>query len=251
MMKFFGSIYFIVFLCLAAGILTFLLLREIIAILSINALRKRKERGAEHICDLLCERFPNATVYRNVYLLKESAAEQGLKCACDVVYISRGGVLLLTVFPDIGVYDNPKIGAWRYRYINTQKETITLQKANPFDRMSFFSSVVEKLLVSENLLNPSVTRAVVFSADLVDYTTDYPECLTVATLFDYVNAFNRRRHFNRSEYHKACEVISACSEYLESHLPEDVKNSKDGISPSVPKAVRKPPEKNHPGSTAP
>lgn len=241
-MKFFGSVYFIVFLCLIAAVITFFLIREVLIILSINKLRRRKDRSAEHICDLLCERFPNATIYRNVYLLREEAAEQGLKCACDVVYISRGGVLLLTVFPDVGVYDNPKIGAWRYRYINTQKEVITLQKANPFDRMSFFASVVEKLLLSENLLNPAVSRAAIFSADLVDYTTEYPECLTVATLFDYIEAFNKRSHFTRSEYHKACEVIAACSEYLESRLPETVKTSETARE-TKPKAVKKPPEK--------
>lgn len=50
--------------------------------------------------------------------------------------------------------------------------------------------MIEKLLLSENVLNPSVSRVVVFSANLVDYTTNYPECLTIATLFDYVDAFN-------------------------------------------------------------
>ena len=236
-MKLLGSVYLVIFLCLVAMVVAYFLFKEIISIIAINALRKRKERDAEHICDLLSTRFPNAAVYRNVYLLKEEAAKQGLKCTCDIVYISRGGVLLLTVFPDVGIYDNPKIGTWRYRYNNTKKETITLQKVNPFDRMAFFSSVVEKLLLSENILNPAVNRAVVFSADLVDYTTDYPECLTIATLFDYVEAFNRRKHFNNSEYHKAREVITACSEYLEKKLPKSVKNA-DGAQ--KPKAVRVP-----------
>ncbi len=240
-MKFFGSVYFILILCLAAIILTFFLLREIIGILSVNKLRKKKNRDAEHVCDLLCERFPDATVYKNVYLLKKEAAENGLRCSCDIVYISKGGVLLLTVFPDVGTYDNPKIGAWRHRYINTHKETVTLQKPNPFDRMAFFATAVEKLLLTENVLNPSVTRAVIFTADLVDYTTDYPECLTVATLFDYVEAFNRRKHFNRAEYHRACEVISACSDYLESHLPEEIKAAEQTKN-SRPRTLRTPPE---------
>ena len=238
-MKLLGSVYIVIFLALVALVVAFFLVREIVKIFSINALRKKKERDADHICELLSTRFPDAAVYRNVYLLKEEATQQGLKCACDIVYISRGGVLLLTVFPDVGIYDNPKIGTWQYRYINTKKETITLQKVNPFDRMAFFSSVVEKLLLSENILNPAVNRAVVFSADLVDYTTDYPECLTVATLFDYVDAFNQRKRFNRSEYHRAREVITACSEYLEKKLPKSVKNAETGAS-QMPKAVRVP-----------
>lgn len=235
-MEFFTSVYFVIFLCLVGVGLALLLCREIIRILTINKLREGKGRGPSHVCDLLCERFPEATVYKNVRFLKEDAAKEGLKCACDVVYVSRGGVLLLTVFSDVGTYDNPKVGPWRHRYINTKKETITLQKPNPFDSMAFFSAVAEKLMVSEEVLNPSVTRAVVFSADLVDFTTDYPEILTIGTLFDYVEAFNRRKHFNSSEYAKVCQAISACSDYLEEisaplPAPEDKK----------PKAVRRPP----------
>ena len=240
-MNFLSSVYLIILLCLVALVLAFFLFKELISVLTINSLTKRKERDAQYICDLLSLRFPGAAVYRKVYLLKEEAAEQGLKCACDIVYISRGGVLLLTVFPDVGVYDNPKIGPWQHRYINTKKETITLQKPNPFDRMSFFSSVTEKLLLSENILNPAVSRAVVFSADLVDFTTDYPECLTMATLFEYVEAFNRRKHFNQSEFHKAKEVITACSEYLESRLPNKVKDPAND-SFQKPKAIRNVPK---------
>ena len=150
--------------------------------------------------------------------MKQEAEEGGLSCACDVVYVSRGGVLLLTVLPDTGNYDNPKIGPWRHRYINTRKEVVTLQKTNPFDTMAFFASVTEKLMMAENVLNPSVTRAVVFSADLVDFTTDYPECLTVGTLYDYVEAFNKRRHLNKEEYVKVCQALTACSDYLEDCL---------------------------------
>lgn len=240
-MKFFTSVYFVGLLGLIACLLTFLLLREVVAIMSVNRLRKTKIRDAEHVCDLLATRYPGAAVYRNVYLLKKEAADQGLKCACDVVYISRGGVLLLTVFPDTGVYDNPKTGPWRYRYINQQKETVTLQKSNPFDRMAFFAAVTEKLLLSENVLNASVSRCVVFTADLVDYTTDYAECLTVPTLFDYVDMFNKKKHFNRGEFHRACDVISACSDYLENRLPESVKSAEK--EPGVkPKALRTPPK---------
>ncbi|MBP3320832.1 MAG: hypothetical protein J6M12_00610 [Clostridia bacterium] len=234
----FTSVYFVIFLCLVGVVLTLLLLREIIRILTINKIREGKGRGPSHICDLLCERFPQATVYKNVRFLKEDAAKDGLKCTCDVVYISRGGVLLLTVFPDVGTYDNPKISPWRHRYINTQKETITLQKTNPFDSMSFFSTVAEKLMVEESVLNPSVTRAVIFSADLVDFTTDYPECLTVGTLFDYIDAFNQRKHFNANEYAKVCQAISACSDFLEEKLPEEQRGESEGSK--KPKAMRTP-----------
>ncbi|MBQ8214714.1 MAG: hypothetical protein IJX59_07920 [Clostridia bacterium] len=237
-MEFFTSVYFVIFLCLVGIVLALLLCREIIRILTINKLREGKGRGPSHICDLLCERFPEATVYKNVRFLKEEAAKDGLKCACDVVYISKGGVLLLTVFPDVGTYDNPKIGPWRHRYINTKKETITLQKSNPFDTMAFFATVAEKLMISEEVLNPSVTRAVVFSADHVDFTTDYPECLTVATLFDYVEAFNRRKHFNSAEYAGVCQAISACADYLEEKATAG-KEPEEGDK--KPRAVRRPP----------
>ncbi|MBQ9467938.1 MAG: hypothetical protein IJU52_02915 [Clostridia bacterium] len=238
-MSVFTSIYTILFLSLAGCVVFFFLVREIIRVLSINRLRKEKGRSAEHICDLLSERFPRSTVNAQVYLLKDEALENGLGTTCDVVYISRGGVLLLTVLPDIGVYDNPKIGPWRYRYINTKKETVTLQMQNPFEIMAFYSSVVEKLLVSENVLNASVTRAVVFTADPVDFTKDYPECLTVGTLFDYIEAFDRRDHFTPKEYSKACEVIAACSAYLEG-------TSDRGFAPidkiRIPRASRDIPE---------
>ena len=104
--------------------------------------------------------------------------------------------------------------------------------------MAFFSTVAEKLMLSEDVLNPSVTRAVVFSADLVDFTTDYPECLTVGTLFEYVEAFNKRKHFNRAEYGRVCQAISACSDYLE-ELSEPI-NDEDECD-KKPKAVRRPP----------
>ena len=231
--------YTILFLALVAVLLFIPLIREIVRVLTINKLRRGKDRSAKHICDLLCERFPASTVYRDVYLLKDDATEEGLNNVCDVVYISRGGVLLLTVLPDLGVYDNPKIGPWRYRYVNTKKETVTIQMANPFENMAFFSSVVEKLLVNENVLNASVSRGVVFSADLVDYTRDYPECLTIGTLFEYIEAFDRRAHFNKKEYRQVCEAIAACSEYLEG-------TSQNGFAPiekiRIPKAARTVPE---------
>ena len=91
-MEFFTSVYFVIFLCLIGVGLALLLCREIIRILTINKLREGKGRGPSHVCDLLCERFPEATVYKNVRFLKEDAAKEGLKCACDVVYVSRGGV---------------------------------------------------------------------------------------------------------------------------------------------------------------
>lgn len=239
-MKFFTSVYFVIFLCIAGCIVVFFLIREIIRILSINKLREGKNRGAGHVCNLLAERFPEAAVFKNVYFLKDEATKENIKSACDVVYISKGGVLLLTVFSEIGTYDNPKIGAWRHRFINAQKETVTLQKSNPFDTMSFFATVAEKLMVSESVLNPSVTRAVVFSADLVDFTTDYPECLTIGTLFDYVEAFNRRKHFNEKEFARVSDAIRACSDYLEARLPEDKKKRAEQAN-AKPKAVRRPP----------
>lgn len=238
-MDFFTSVYFVIFLCLVGLVLVLLLIREIIRILTINKIREGKNKGACYVCDLLSERFPEATVFKNVRFLKDEATSEGIKCVCDVVYISRGGVLLLTVLPDTGNYDNPKIGPWRHRYMNTAKEVVTLQKNNPFDAMSFFLAVAEKLMISEDVLNPSVTRAVVFTADLVDYTTEYSECLTLATLFDYVEAFNKRRHLNKEEYIKVCQAITACSDYLESILPEDKKGEMED-RPAKPKAVRVP-----------
>ena len=238
-MDFFTSVYFVVFLCLVGLVLTFFLIREIVRILSINKIREGKNKGASYVCDLLAERFPEATVYKNVRFLKEVAAEDGLRCVCDVVYISRGGLLLLTVLPETGIYDNPKIGPWRHRYLNTHKEVVTLQKNNPFDTMAFFATVAEKLMMEEDVLNPSVTRCVVFSADLVDFRTDYPECLTIGTLFDYVEAFNKRRHLNEAEYRKVCLSVAACSDYLEGLLPEDHQNAEQ--PQTKPKAVRIPP----------
>ena len=245
-MVFLTSFYTILFFALIDLLIFFFLMKEILRVLTINRLRKDKDRSAKHVCDLLCERFPKSTVYRNVYLLKDDASESGLNNICDVVYISRGGILLLTVLPDIGVYDNPKIGAWRYRFVNTQKETVTLQMANPFENMAFFASVVEKLLISENVMNASVSRAVIFTSDLVDYTKDYQECLTVGTLFDYIEGFDRHAHYNKSEYRKVCEVIAACSDYLEG-------TSSNGFATiekiRIPKASRTVPEKS--GDTPP
>ncbi len=217
-MKFFTSVYFLVFLCLIAAILTAMIIRRTVQILAINKLRKENSRGPEHIADLLAERFPNAEVYCHHYFLKNAAKDDGLKTACDVVYVSKGGVLLLTVLSKTGVYDNPKIGNWRHRYINTNKETVTVNLTNPFDEMAFFANVTEKLLLSEEVLNPAVSRAVVFSADLVNFTNDYDECLTVATLFDYVERFNARKHFTDKEFHRACEGVVACNEYLRARL---------------------------------
>ena len=239
-MKLLTSVYMILFLSLIACVLFFFLIKEILRILSINRTRRDSDRSSAHVCDLLCERFPKATVFRQVYLLKDEAADSGLNTTCDVVYISRGGVLLITVLPDVGVYDNPKVGPWRYRYINTKRETVTLQMQNPFESMAFFSSVVEKLLVSENVLNASVSRAVVFTADTVDYTRDYPECLTVGTLFDYIDSFDRRDHFNKKEYRRVCEAIAACSDYLESVSHKGFATI-DKIR--IPKASRDVPEK--------
>ena len=104
--------------------------------------------------------------------------------------------------------------------------------------MAFFATVTEKLMMEEDVLNPSVTRGVVFSADLVDYRTDYPECLTIGTLFDYVEAFNQRKHLNDAEYQKVRLAIAACSDYLDSLLPEDRKNAEQ--PPQKLKAVRIP-----------
>lgn len=84
-MSFFTSLYFIFFLALTALVLAFFLLREILKILTIDRTRREKDRSARHVCDLLSERFPEATVSQQCAASQKEAAERGLLCVCDAV----------------------------------------------------------------------------------------------------------------------------------------------------------------------
>lgn len=168
--------------------------------------------NTDFVYDLMCAEFPDACILKDAPVAFGSSGGVHITQAPDIIYVSRGGVMVITVISGDGAYDNPKTGTWRYRYLGNGGKPVTVSLANPFDTMIPAANTLEGLLVGEKIY-VDVQRLVVFSGSAIGMTVKYPEALAVKDLIDYLEAFNQKNTLNGPQFRNAAEVISAFTQY--------------------------------------
>ncbi len=167
--------------------------------------------STDFVYDIICAEFPKSCVLKDAAVSCADAGGVQVTQSVDILYISRGGVMIISVVNGDGAFDNPKSGPWRYRYVTNDK-TVTTALPNPFDTMISSANLLEGLLASEKIYL-DVQKVTVFSGNKVGMTTQYPEVLTVANLTAYLKAFDQRDVINGPQFRTASEVITAFAQY--------------------------------------
>ena len=162
--------------------------------------------------DLLCAEFPDACILKDVPISSTETKSVQISQSLDILYVSRGGVIIISVVNGTGAFDNPKTGAWRYRYPNENGKPVTVNIPNPFDVTIAAANILEGLLAGEKIFL-DVQRVVVFTGHKIGVTHKYPEALTVNELTSYINAFNQRAVMNGPQFRTAATTITAYAEY--------------------------------------
>ena len=162
--------------------------------------------------DLLCAEFPDACILKEVPITSTGAKKVQISQSLDILYVSRGGVVIISVVNGTGAFDNPKTGGWRYRYPDANGKPITVNIPNPFDVTIPAVNILEGLLAAEKIFL-DVNRIVVFTGSKIGLTNKYPEAMSVNELTDYLKAFDQRAVMNGPQFRTASATITAFAEY--------------------------------------
>ena len=101
--------------------------------------------------DLLCAEFPDACILKDVPISSTEAKSVQISQSLDILYVSRGGVMIISVVNGTGAFDNPKTGTWRYRYPDSNGKPVTVNIPNPFDVTIPAANILESLLAGEKI----------------------------------------------------------------------------------------------------
>ena len=185
--------------------------------------------------DLLCAEFPDACILKDVPVTSVGAKNVQISQSLDILYVSRGGVLIISVVTGTGAFDNPKTGAWRYRYPDASGKPITVNIPNPFDMTIPAANILEGLLAGEKIFL-DVNRIVVFTGKKIGLTNKYPEAVSVTELVDYIHAFDQRTVMNGPQFRTAATTITAFAEYNQhKNLSARHNIANEGNNPAVDK----------------
>lgn len=166
----------------------------------------------DFVYDMICAEFPKACVLKDAPVSCADAGGVQITQAIDILYVSRGGVMIISVINGDGAFDNPKTGPWRHRYIGANEKTVTTSLPNPFDTTIPAANILEGLLAGEKIYL-DVQKIAVFSGNKVGMTTHYPEAVSVSSLVTYLRAFDQRTLLNGPQFRLASEVITAFAQY--------------------------------------
>lgn len=164
------------------------------------------------VYDLLCAEFPDACILKDVPVSSTGAKNVQISQETDILYVSRGGVIIISVVNGTGAFDNPKTGGWRYRYPDSNGKAVTVNIPNPFDLTIPAANILEGLLAGEKIFL-DVNRIVVFTGSKIGLTNKYPEALSVNELTAYIKAFDQRAILNGPQFRTAASTIIAFAEY--------------------------------------
>lgn len=237
----FTSLWFPLLLAVIALFTAALILRKTVFIMKIRRINRMPRHGVDYIYALLRAYDKKHPIFKRLKLIgRDSMFNVGknrnlIKRECDVAYIGRGGVLLLTVVPDTGCYDNPKVGNWKHSVSTENGQTITQTIVNPFDATNPHVSAIETVLNAEGITEKNITRAVVLTGKNVYYTTVYKEILSPGTLFGFLNRFNQARVLGGSEIKRIGDALRRIDAETEAEQTE-----KAGAAESRPRAGRSP-----------
>lgn len=208
------SVWFPALLSCIALIVAALLILRTVRMLRVSKVCSMKQHGTGFIYDYLRIYFPEHCLFKNLPLIDEGSMfvigknSQLIKRTADIAYVGRGGILLLTVVPDTGCFDTPKVGNWKHSRM-VQGQAVTKTVVNPFDATNPHPSAIENLLSSEDLREKNITRAVVLTGKGVLYTTVYKELLSPGTLLRFVRSFNMQKSLSGSEIRQVCKLFSS------------------------------------------
>lgn len=132
----------------------------------------------------------------------------------DIVLVSNGGLLLITVIGGRGKYYTPKAGPWKKEQTNSRGDRLSTMLNNPFEATALQVKAVENLLEGGNLSGVPIYRAVIFTSERAIFTEHYAEILTPYTLFDYVDSLNKRKALTSVDVRVISNLISQFAEYM-------------------------------------
>lgn len=213
----FTSIWFPAALTGVAVVLLIVILCAVIRMLKIRRINDMPRHGIDFVYALLKVRHPDKYLFKRLLLIDDNSmfniGRTGslIKRECDIAYVGRGGILLLTVVPDLGCYDNPKTGNWKHSMV-VKGQTVTQTIVNPFDATNPHLSAIETLLEAEGIAEKPITRAVIFTGKNVLYTTVYKEILSPGTLYDFVRRFDAQDVWGSSEIRRAAAVLQSVAD---------------------------------------
>jgi len=209
----------IITLGVVALILSLLLVSALIKIRKQKKIFESKTRGVNFIFELLQAQYGQGKTFMRLPLLKNTVEydqnEYGtVKRDSDIVFVSNGGVLLITIINGRGSYHTPKSGPWKKDQTNARGDILSATLNNPFEATAMQVKAAENLLDGGGINNITVHRAVLFTSDYAVCTEMYAEILTPYNLFDYIDALNKRKLLTTVDVSAICNLISQFAEYM-------------------------------------
>jgi len=200
------------FLMILGMILTVLLIVKATKLFITSHVWEKYNDDSVFAYDLLCAEFPDACILKDVPVSSTGAKNVQISQSIDILYVSRGGVIIISVVNGTGAFDNPKTGTWRYRYPDANGKPVTLNIPNPFDVTIPAANILEGLLAGEKIFL-DVNRVVVFTGSKIGLTNKYPEALSINELTAYIRAFDMRAVMNGPQFRSATTTITAFAQY--------------------------------------
>jgi len=169
------------------------------------------------IFDMLCDKFTRDYALKNAVLVDFSDTVGIKKTTCDIVYIGSGGVLLISVISDGGLYNNPITGDWSHTYTQNGEPQTDIY-INPFDVQNSFKKVVEKLLEHEGIHPEVIQTLVVYTNENAKFSLQIPNLIYIEDLYKYIKKFNRKRALRQKKQQTAAEIIHKYSKFAKEKL---------------------------------
>lgn len=209
-------------------------------LITAKVLENGKE-DTDYVYDLICAEFPGACILKEVPIASVGTGSIQITQTVDILYVSRGGIVIITVINGSGAYDNPKTGPWRYRYATANGKTVTVSLPNPFDATIPAANILEGLLAGEKIFL-DVKRIAVFTGATLGMTTRYPEAMSVSDLIPYLTVLNQQSVMNGPQFRTASEVIPTFAGYNQ----QKILTSKYGANTSI---AREEPKTSEPSTS--
>ena len=173
---------------------------------------EEKADSANFVYDYICAEFPKACILKDVPISSAGAGNVHVTQTLDMLYISGGGVVIISVITGSGAFDNPKTGTWRFRYPGNNGKPVTVNIPNPFDSTIPAANILEGMLAAEKIYL-DVQRIAVFSGEKVAMTAKYKEAMTIDGLIQYLTNINSRMVMNGPQFRSASETVTAFAQY--------------------------------------
>ena len=212
MLKFLLSPWIFYFLMILGTVLAIVLISKATKLFITSRTWEKYRDNSSFVYDLLCAEFPNACILKDVPVSSTGTKGVQITQSIDILYVSRGGVLIISIVNGTGAFDNPKTGNWRYRYPDSNGKPITVNIPNPFDVTIPASNILEGLLAGEKIFL-DVNRIAVFSGNKIGLTNKYAEAVHIDDLTSYIQSFDQHSILNGPQFRSAATAVTAFAQY--------------------------------------